>query len=88
MLQTDSVDQIHIHPRHNPDNHEFDLALLRLKKLPDLSPGNDVLLLEGHSNVCCSDLFLRGWGHKIRIGRKISSLRSPETCGGSESDKS
>lgn len=39
FFQTDSVDQIHVHPRHNPDNHEFDIALLRLKKLPSLSPG-------------------------------------------------
>lgn len=39
FFQTDSVDQIQIHPRHNPDNHEYDIALLRLKKYPDLSPG-------------------------------------------------
>lgn len=39
FFQTDSVDQIHVHPRHNKDNHEFDVALLRLKKLPDLSAG-------------------------------------------------
>jgi hypothetical protein len=40
------VDQIHVHPRHNEDNHEFDIALLRLKKLPELSPGKEGSLRE------------------------------------------
>jgi len=36
--QTDSIDQIHIHPDYDTDSHAYDIALLRLKKLPDLEP--------------------------------------------------
>jgi len=39
FFQTDSIDQIFIHPEYNTDSHEYDIALLRLKKLPDVSPG-------------------------------------------------
>jgi len=37
--QTDSVDQIHIHPSYDTDSHAYDIALLRLKKEPELEPG-------------------------------------------------
>ena len=30
LSQTDSIDQIHIHPSYNNDSHGFDIALLRL----------------------------------------------------------
>jgi len=36
--QTDSVDEIHIHPSYSNSSHAYDIALLRLKKLPDLEP--------------------------------------------------
>jgi len=36
--QTDSIDQVHVHPSYNNSSHGFDIALLRLKKLPDLEP--------------------------------------------------
>jgi len=39
FFQTDSIDQIHIHPKYNNDSHAYDIAILRLKKLPDLEPG-------------------------------------------------
>jgi len=39
FFQTDSVDEIHVHPDYNTDSHEYDIALLRLKKIPDVSPG-------------------------------------------------
>ena len=28
-MQTDSVDEIHVHPSYNNDSHGFDIALLR-----------------------------------------------------------
>ena len=28
-IQTDSVDEIHVHPSYNNDSHGFDIALLR-----------------------------------------------------------
>jgi len=39
FFQTDSIDEIHIHPEYNTDSHNYDIALLRLKKIPDVSPG-------------------------------------------------
>jgi len=39
FFQTDSIDEIHIHPDYNTDSHNYDIALLRLKKVPDVSPG-------------------------------------------------
>jgi len=39
FFQTDSIDQIHVHPSYNNSTHEYDIALLRLKKIPDLEPG-------------------------------------------------
>jgi len=39
FFQTDSIDKIVKHPDYNTASHEYDIALLRLKKLPDLSPG-------------------------------------------------
>ena len=39
FFQTDSIDQIHVHPGYKNDSHEYDIALLRLKKLPSLEPG-------------------------------------------------
>ena len=39
FFQTDSIDQIHIHPLYSNDSHQYDIALLRLKSLPDLQPG-------------------------------------------------
>ena len=38
FFQTDSIDQIHVHPGYKNDSHEYDIALLRLKKLPELEP--------------------------------------------------
>ena len=45
FFQTDSIDQIHIHPKYNNDSHAYDIAILRLKKVPDLEPGNLVKLI-------------------------------------------
>jgi len=39
FFQTDSIDQINIHPDYNRENHKFDIALLRLKKYPELERG-------------------------------------------------
>jgi len=39
FFQTDSIDQIIVHPEYNTRSHAYDIALLRLKKLPELSPG-------------------------------------------------
>eukprot|EP00092_Neocalanus_flemingeri_P041778 GFUD01045503.1.p1 GENE.GFUD01045503.1~~GFUD01045503.1.p1 ORF type:complete len:337 (+),score=95.16 GFUD01045503.1:113-1123(+) len=39
FFQTDSIDQIHIHPKYDNASHAYDIAILRLKKLPDLEPG-------------------------------------------------
>ena len=39
FFQTDSIDQIHIHPDYSNVSHEYDIAILRLKKMPDLEPG-------------------------------------------------
>jgi len=39
FFQTDSIDQIHIHPKYDNDSHAYDIAILRLKKLPELDPG-------------------------------------------------
>lgn len=39
FYQTDSIDQIHIHPKYSNVSHVYDIAILRLKKLPDLEPG-------------------------------------------------
>jgi len=36
--QTDSIDQIHVHPSYNTESHAHDIALLHLKKMPDLEP--------------------------------------------------
>ena len=33
LTQTDSVDEIHVHPSYNNDSHGFDIALLRLISL-------------------------------------------------------
>ena len=40
FFQTDSIDQIHIHPKYSDVSHEYDIAILRLKKMPQLEPGN------------------------------------------------
>ena len=40
FFQTDSIDEIHIHPKYNVENHDYDIAILRLKKLPELEPGD------------------------------------------------
>jgi len=39
FFQTDSIDQIHIHPKYSNASHEYDIALLRLKKMPNLEKG-------------------------------------------------
>ena len=39
FFQTDSIDQIHIHPRYDNSSHAYDIATLRLKEIPDLEPG-------------------------------------------------
>jgi len=39
FFQTDSIDQIHIHPRYDNSSHAYDIAILRLKEIPDLEPG-------------------------------------------------
>jgi len=39
FFQTDSIDQIYIHPNYNNRTHEYDIALLRLKEVPELEPG-------------------------------------------------
>ena len=40
FYQTDSIDQIHIHPQYSNVSHAYDIAILRLKKKPNLEPGN------------------------------------------------
>jgi len=39
FFQTDSVDRIIVHPDYDTTSHAYDIALLRLKKLPDMVPG-------------------------------------------------
>lgn len=39
FFQTDSIDEIHIHPEYNTESHAYDIALLRLKKMPNIKPG-------------------------------------------------
>ena len=43
FFQTDSIDQIHIHPQYSNISHEYDIAILRLKKMPDPEPGERVV---------------------------------------------
>ena len=38
-LQTDSIESINVHPGYSNTSHQFDIALLRLKKMPGLEPG-------------------------------------------------
>merc|ERR1712013_822998 len=33
FFQTDSIDQIHIHPRYDNSSHAYDIAILRLKEI-------------------------------------------------------
>ena len=40
FFHTDSIDQIHIHPKYSDVSHEYDIAILRLKKMPHLEPGD------------------------------------------------
>ena len=47
FFQTDSIDQIPIHPKYNTDSHAYDIAILRLKKLPELEPGSNDYLICG-----------------------------------------
>ena len=52
FFQTDSIDQIHIHPHYSNVSHEYDIAILRLKKIPDLEPGKRGIARIG-GNICC-----------------------------------
>jgi len=76
-FQTDSIDQIHIHPSYNNDSHGFDIALLRLKVMPDLEPGEiwPVCLptkeVESYEGTKATVI---GWG-KTEGGSKRSSAR-------------
>ena len=49
FYQTDSIDQIHIHPNYSNVSHVYDIAILRLKKLPDLEPGERHRELKDHA---------------------------------------
>jgi len=39
FFQTDSISEIVVHPEYNTEGHAYDIALLRLKKQPELSRG-------------------------------------------------
>lgn len=42
FFQTDSIDQIHVHPSYDDNTHAYDIAMLRLKKYPELERGNTI----------------------------------------------
>jgi len=52
FFQTDSIDQIHIHPDYSNVSHEYDIAILRLKKMPDLEPGR-IGVTRKEGNIYC-----------------------------------
>merc|ERR1712013_144062 len=69
FFQTDSIDQIHIHPHYSNVSHEYDIAILRLKKIPDLEPGElwPVCLPEQEVvSYAGSRATVIGWGENIR----------------------
>jgi len=78
FFQTDSIDQIHIHPKYSNISHEYDIAILRLKKLPDLEPGElwPVCLPEqGVASYAGSKATVIGWG-KTSGKQSFSSART------------
>jgi len=76
-FQTDSIDEIHVHPSYNNDSHGFDIALLRLKVMPELEPGEiwPVCLptqeVESYDGTKATVI---GWG-KTEGGSKRSSAK-------------
>merc|ERR1719427_171898 len=78
FFQTDSIDQIHIHPDYSNVSHEYDIAILRLKKMPDLEPGElwPVCLPEKEvDSYAGSRATVIGWG-KTSGKQSFSSART------------
>lgn len=78
FFQTDSIDQIHIHPDYSNVSHEYDIAILRLKKMPDLEPGElwPVCLPEKEvASYAGSRATVIGWG-KTSGKQSFSSART------------
>jgi len=77
FFQTDSIDQIHVHPRYNRQTHAYDIALLRLKKYPRLEkdelwpaclPSDPPATSYAGQNAT-----VIGWGKTVGQGRSSSS---------------
>jgi len=83
FFQTDSIDQIHIHPKYNNDSHAYDIAILRLKKLPNLEPGElwpVCLPKEPVESYAGSKATVIGWG-KTSGKQSFSSARTLHELG-------
>jgi len=83
FFQTDSIDQIHIHPLYNNDSHAYDIAILRLKKMPDLEPGElwpVCLPTEPVNSYAGSKATVIGWG-KTSGKQSFSSARTLQELG-------
>jgi len=64
-FQTDSIDEIHVHPEYSTNNHGHDIALLRLKKMPGLEPGElwpVCLPTVSNQSYAGSQATVVGWG--------------------------
>eukprot|EP00092_Neocalanus_flemingeri_P041780 GFUD01045505.1.p1 GENE.GFUD01045505.1~~GFUD01045505.1.p1 ORF type:complete len:337 (-),score=90.22 GFUD01045505.1:62-1072(-) len=83
FFQTDSIDQIHIHPKYDNASHAYDIAILRLKKLPDLEPGElwPVCLPQEQVDSYAGDkATVIGWG-KTSGKQSFSSARILQELG-------
>jgi len=72
-FQTDSIDSIHVHPEYNKVNHGHDIALLRLKKMPGLQPGEIwpvCLPTEPRDSYAGTKATVIGWGKTSGNTRK------------------
>jgi len=74
--QTDSIDEIHIHPDYNSTSHIYDIALLHLKVLPDLEPSElwpVCLPEEDVESYAGTRATVVGWGKTSGSERKSSA---------------
>lgn len=76
FFQTDSIDQIHVHPRYDPNTHAYDIALLRLKKLPHLKRGElwpACLPSVSSASYAGQTATVIGWGKTVSQGQSSAS---------------
>lgn len=80
-FQTDSIDQIHVHPNYSNDSHGFDIALLRLKLMPELEPGElwpVCLPAAAVDSYAGTKATVIGWGKTEGGGSRSSARRLQE----------